>query len=470
MLPHPESPVQIANVLETQFPDTAETQPELLAHHCTEAGLIKQAVGYWHKTGEKAIQRSANVEAISHLNRGLDLLMALPETLDRLLLELDLLVVLGPALVATKGQGAPDVQHAYARAWELCQQAGDAPQRFQVLRGLMLYYQSRGQLQTAHQLGEQLLSLAHSQNDASHLLLAHCMYGQVLSYRGKPAVAYTHLTQALAIYNPQEHRTLALGYGIDLGVVSHSFLAWEQWQLGYPDQAIQHTQQARTLAHKVSHPFSLAQALVYTIFLHQFRREVMAAYEQAEAAIALATEQRFTLWLIFGTVFHGWALAMQGQREAGIAEVRQGLDAHLALGGKVLQLHSLGLLAETYGAGGHPEEGLPLLAEALAVTNDTEMRCYEAEIYRLKGELLLQQVTDNHTEAEACFQQALNVARRQQAKSWELRAATSLARLWQSQGKRQEAHDLLSPIYNWFTEGFDTADLQDAKTLLDELT
>ena len=460
---------RIAQVLSMQFPEVVETQPELLAHHYTEAGQHEVAISYWQRAGQCALQRWAYVEAIAHLRQGLALLTTLPETPARCQQELDLQVALGLALVATKGNAAPDAERTYARARELCQEIGNTRQLFPVLRGLLLYYQARGQTQTAYRLGEQLLSLAQSQPEPAPLLLAHFMLGMVLFLRGELAAAHTHHTQALAVYNPQEHRTLALRYGLDLGVLARSYLAWELWQLGYPDQAMHHSQAALTLAQGVSHPQTLVYSLVWRAILHQHRREAPAAYEQAEAATTLATEQGFAYWLARGTVLHGWALAMQGQAEQGIAEMRQGLTADLATGAQVMQPYYLGLLAEAYGEGGHSEEGLPLLAEALAVMDTTELRYYGAELYRLKGALLLRQVVPDASQAEACFHQALDVARAQQARSLELRAAMSLARLWQQQDKHQDARDLIAPVYDWFTEGFDTADLQEAKALLKAL-
>jgi predicted ATPase len=295
------------------------------------------------------------------------------------------------------------------------------------------------------------------------------MMGYVLCFRGEPAQAQFHLTQALAIYSPQDHRDLVVRYGnADLGSLSGSFLAWQLWQLGYPDQALQHSQAAIRLAQDLSHPLSLTVAFTFAARLHQHRREALAVHEQAEAATTLATEHGFAMWLPWGTILHGWARAMQGQSEAGIAEMRQGLAADLVTGAKTWWPYHLGLLAEAYGEGGHSEEGLPLLTEAWAMMDTTESRWYKAELHRLKGELL-QQSPDKYTEAETCFRQAITVAQSQQAKSWEIRAATSLARLWQSQGKRQDAYELLSPVYGWFTEGFDTADLKEAKLLLQEL-
>ncbi len=456
----------IAQVLVEHFPETAEAEPELLAHHYTEADQNEDAISYWQRAGQRAIRRSAYVEAIAHLTQGLALLTTLPETPARLQQELDLQVALGPALMATKGYGAPDVERAYARARELCQQIGDTPQLFPVLRGLMLYYMVGGQLQTASQLGEQLLSLAQSQPEPARLMLAHFMLGSVLFYRGEPASAHTHHTQAIAIYTPQEHRDLALRYGIDIGVVSRGYLALELCHLGYLDQAMQYIREARALAQEVSHPYSLAHALVYEVFSHQCRREVQAVEEQAAATTTLATEHGFAFLLSWGTALHGWALAMQGQSEQGLAEIRQGLAAELATGSKLFQPYFLGLLAEAYGEGGHPEKGLNALAEAVIVMDDAEVRSYEADLHRLKGALLLRQAVPDAHQAETCFHQALDIARRQQAKSWELRAATSLARLWQSQGKSQDAYDLLAPVHGWFTEGFDTADLKEAKALL----
>jgi class 3 adenylate cyclase/predicted ATPase len=461
---------QTAQLLETRFPEVVETQPELVAYHCTEAGQDEAALRYWQRAGQHALQRSAHVEAIAHLTQGLAVLTTLPETPECLQQELDLQVALGPALMATKGFSAPDVERAYARARELCQQMGDTPLLFPVLRGLMMYYQIRGQIRTAHQLGEELLCLAQSQPDPALLMLAHYMLGMPLLFQGEPTSAQTHHTQALALYTPQEHRTLALRYGMDLGVASHSWLAWELWLLGHPDQAMQHSQAARRLAQEVSDLHSLANALVFTAVLHQFRREAPATHEQAAAAMTLSTEQGFAQWLAWGTVLHSWARVMQGQGEAGLAAMHRGLATSLATGSKQWQPYFLGLLAEVYRENGHPDEGLDVLSAALVEMDTTEVRFYGAELYRLKGTLLLRQAVPDASQAESCFHQSLAIACHQQAKSWELRAATSLARLWQSQDKRQDAYDLLAPVYNWFTEGFDTVDLQDAKRLLDELS
>ena len=249
-----------------------------------------------------------------------------------------------------------------------------------------------------------------------------------------------------------------------------NYTAWILWKLGYPDQALRRSQEMRTYAQALPHAFTLARSLFYAAVLYRFRREGATAQEHAEAALAIMTEQGFVHNLGFATINRGWALAAQGQREEGLAQMQQGLAATQATGSRIALSEFLALLAEVYGQSGQAEAGLRLLAEALAHVEHTGERFYEAEVYRIKGELLLQQAVPDAPQAEACFQQALVVARRQQAKSWELRAAMSLSRLWQQQGKRTAARELLAPIYRWFTEGFDTADLQEAKALLEALT
>ncbi len=460
---------RIARVLEEQFPETAETQPELLAHHYTEAGLREQAIIYWQRAGERAIERSANLEAISHLTKGLEVLKTLPDTPERTQQEMILQTTLGRALIATKGQAAPEVEQAYTRARELCQQVGETPQLFPVLLGLWMFYVNRGELQTAHELGEHLLSLAQRVQDPALLLQAHRVLGVTLYLLGEFVPARAHLEQCITLYNPQKHRSHGFLYSFDPGMVGESYVAHILWYLGYPDQALKRSHYAFTLGREVSHPLSLALALDFAAILHQLRREGQAAQAQAEAAVTLSTEQGFPYWLAWGITLRGWALAEQGEVEEGIAQMRQGLAAYRATGAEVWRPYYLALLAEAYGKDGQVQEGLRVLAEALATVNKTGMRLREADLYWLKGKLLLAQSADHAAEADSCFHQALDIARHQQAKSWELRAATSLARLWQSQNKRQDAVDLLTPVYGWFTEGFDTADLQDAKAMMGEL-
>ncbi len=290
-------------------------------------------------------------------------------------------------------------------------------------------------------------------------------------YLGQLSQAHTHQEHIIAHYDPQQHHALTFRYGnLDPGVAALSYAAWTLWLLGYPDQALERGDQALALAQNLAHPYTLSRGLYWNTLLHQFRREWQVVRERAEAAITIAAEQKIALVVALGPVMRGWALAMQGHAPEGMTQVCQGLDAYEATGGVFQRPHFLAMLAEVHATMGQPEAGLTTLTDALALVQKHEERYYEAELLRLKGTLLLTQSVDHHGAAETCFHQALDIARQQYAKSWELRAATSLARLWQSQVKRQDAYDLLAPVYGWFTEGFDTADLQEAKALLDELS
>jgi predicted ATPase len=456
-------------VLETQFPETVEAQPELAAYHCTEAGITEKAVHYWQQARQRAIERSAHVESISHLTKGLEVLQTLPETRERVQQDVDMLIALGTSLRATKGHAAPEVGQTYTRARQFCQHLDDPHQLFPVLHGLHNYYLVRAELQTAHTLGEQLLTLAQHTQDSGMLMAAHRALGSTLFFMGASAAAHTHYTQGIALYDAQQHHAFTFLYGDDAGVVCRTYDARVLWHLGYPVQGLTQIDEAVTQAHQGAHPFSLGTALSGAAIFHQFRREVCATQEHAAAAIRLAIERGFPHWRVVGSMLRGWALVQQGQTEEGIAQLHQGLTALRATGTELARPYFLALLAEAYGTVGEPEAGLTVLMEALKLAETTGERWYESEYYRLKGELLLQHSSDNATEAESCFSQAISIAQSQQAKSWELRAATSLARLWQSQGKHEEARQVLGDVYGWFTEGFDTLDLRESKALLDEL-
>jgi predicted ATPase len=459
----------IAHVLATRFPNTNEAQPELLAHHYTEAGLYAQAIGYWQQAGQQAIQRSANLEASQHLTTGLALLATLPETLSRAQQELDLRMALGPTLIATHGPATLEVEQTYARTRALCQQIGETPQLFSTLWGLCRFYRARGALPTARELGEQLYRLAQRETAPTPRLEAHDALGSTLFHLGEYATALTHLEQGIALTDPTVQQALALRHDVAPGVTCLAYAANILWCLGFPAQAVRRSQEALALAQTLSHPYSLVFARYWAALLHHRRREASAVQAQAEALLTLATAQGFPLWVGLGTCCHGWSLAMQGQCKAGMTQMRQGLAVILAAGYMLARPLCLVLLAEAAGHVGQVEEGSRLLAEALVAFEDSGRGDLLAETYRLQGKLLLRQATPDAGQAEACFQQAVAVARHQQAKSWELRAVMSLARLWQHQGKRAEARELLAPVYGWFTEGFDTADLQDAKALLNEL-
>ena len=429
----------IAQVVEARFADLCEMQPELLAHHYTESGMLAQAVPYWQRAGQRAIERSANLEAVAHLGKGLEVLRTLPDTPERTQQELDLQTTLGPVLMATKGFAAPEVEAAYARARELCRQVGETPQLFPVLHGLWRVYNMRAEFQTARELGEQLLALAERVRDAALLLEAHRALGQTTFWLGETALSRAHMEQGMALYDVQQHRSHTLLYGQDPGVVCQSFAAWALWLLGYPDQAQQRIDEALARAQELAHAFSLVYALTCAAIVHGFRREGSAIQKWTEEVMALSHEQGFPFWVTWGMILRGWALVTQGEGAEGIAQMRQGLATYQATGGGVFRPAYLGLLAEAYGNLGQTDEGLSVLAEALAAVEHSEERWWEAELYRVKGVLLLRQAVPDEQEAEACLRQAFDVARHQQAKALELRAAMSLSRLWQQQGKRDEA-------------------------------
>jgi predicted ATPase len=462
---------RIAQALERQFPEVVETQPELLAHHYTEAGLSAQAIPYWQRAGQRALQRSANQEAISHATKGLALLLSLPETPERGQQELRLQTTLGPALLAAKGYGAPEVGRAYTRAWSLCRHGGDMHEIVPVQYGLWVFHVAGAEYQAAHELAAQFFNLTQSQQDPIPVMAALRELGGAELMLGQLIPARQHLEQALDFYDPQQHGVLAFRYGHDVGTSVLSFLSLTLWLLGYPDRARQKSNAALTLAQQLAHANSLASTLAYAAMVRQFCREVYRTYTQSEAAVNFATTQQTPFWSAIGTILRGWARSRQEQGQEGMAEICRGLVAIQGTGARYLRSYWLALQAEAYGIIGQPAAGLAVLGEALEVVHAQAERCYEAELHRLKGELLLQSGDRDPaaTAAETCFQQALAVARGQQAKSLELRVAMSLSRLWQRQGKNDAARQLLGDVYAWFTEGFDTADLEEAKALLEAL-
>jgi predicted ATPase len=375
--------------------------------------------------------------------------------------------------IARGGRASPEVQQVYSRAYALCQQIGETPQVFQALRGLCMFALTRAEHARGRDLAEQLLSLAQGWRDPAFEAPARYLLGVTLWWQGEGVAARDHLEAGLRLYDPQQHRDHVVLYGLDSGVACGANLGLVLWALGSADQALQHLHRVLALARDVAHPNTLQYALTFTAIGHYLRREARDVQEPAEMAMALINEQGLAgNFLAMATCLQGWALAAQGQREAGLAQMRQGLVIHQASGQEIQRPWLLGMLAEACMHAGQRDEGLRLVTEALERAQQSGERSWEAELYRLKGELLLHAeggVQNTAVTAEECFHQALAVARRQQAKSFELRAAMSLSRLWQQQGKRAAARELLAPVYGWFTEGFDTADLQEAKTLLDAL-
>jgi len=472
-----------AQAMEALYHTTLEEHYSELAYHYTRSGNTEKAIEYLHLAGQQAVQRSANAEAISHLTTALERLRTLPETPERVQQELALQLSLGVPFQILKGEAAPEVGQTYHRILELCGQVGDTAPLFPALFGLWRFSVLRADLHKAHDLAEQMLQLAQSSHDPALLLEAHRALGTSLFLLGEMPQGQRHLEQGIALYYIHQHRSHAFLYGIDPGVYCLCLAAWNLWCLGYPEQTLKNMQKALHLAHEVAHPHTLAIALLVAAYCYQFRHEATAVQEQAEALLTLSAEQGFAFRATPATIMRGWALAAAGQPEEGLVRMQEG---SAATGSGLVAPYFLALRAETYGKMGQPEEGLATLAEALAMTQGTGEQWYEAELYRLKGELTLQQfqvsgsrfqvqnrsasgVRSPASEAEECFLRAIEIARKQQAKSLELRAVMSLSRLWQQQGRKAEARQMLAEIYGWFTEGFDTKDLQEAKTLLEEL-
>jgi predicted ATPase/DNA-binding winged helix-turn-helix (wHTH) protein len=443
-----------------------------LAMHFEHGRDYPRAVAYLQHAADTAVHRYANAEAATHLSKGLALLQVLPATVERTQQELALQCALGASLMAVKGLAAPEVERAYARAHELCQQVGDTPQLCRGLWGLLQFSIARVDIQRVLVLGERLVSLAQSIHDLDILLAAHNGLGTALPFRGEFLAARAHLEQSIALYDSQEHHASALFYGANLKADSLAHLAQVLWLLGYPETAMHRGHEALAVAHTHGplHCLTLAHVANYLAVVHHLRREARLAQERAELGRRLSSEHGFAAELGRGTILQGWARVLQGQGE-GLGQMHQGLAAYQATGAEIWKPYYLALLAEAYGRGRQRAQGLRLLTEARTVADNHGEHWWAAELHRLRGALLLghEGARRHVVEAEQCFQQALVIAQHQQAKSLELRAAISLSRLWQAQGRETAAYELLAPIYGWFTEGFDTPDLQEARALLEEL-
>jgi predicted ATPase len=379
---------QIAQVLEERFPETCASHPEWVAHHYTEAGFGTQAVVYWQRAGERALQRSANLEAISHLRRGLEVLTTLPESQQRARQELALQTTLGLALTAAMGYAAPEVETAYTRAYELGQRVEDAPQLPPVLWGRWFFAMGRAEYGHAEALGEYILHMGRRVQDPLLLLTGHTTTGTTFLFQGALVRARWHLEQSVSLYDPQQHRALAFLYGMDYGMVGRAWLGWQRLVQGYPSQGLQHSEEALRLAQEVAHPYNLASILLDVIVAQLWRREVQRTQKQVEVLIALANEHGFTLRVAQGALLHIWALAIQGKIDGRLPQMRQALSAIRATGAALARSWLLGLFAEVCGQAGQIEEGLHALDEAQAHMDKTGEHIWEAELHRLKGELL----------------------------------------------------------------------------------
>jgi predicted ATPase len=458
---------EIGRVLEKLYGDQVEEIAVQLARHFEEAGLTEKAVKYLLQSGQLAVWQSANEEAIRHFQRGLALLQSWPDTPARAQQEFELQMALCGPLLAVKGYGAPETVQAVNRAAALAEQTGDASKVFPLLYSKMIAHFIWADHQAAKATADQFLSLALQQSDSGPRMMGHRIVGLSALARGELPSSLAHLNQAVALYDPQQHSSLAFQYGQEPGMAALCIRAWVLWLLGYPDQALESSHAALELARAAgeTHLYSLAYGLVWVATLHQFRRELQKVENLAQENCDLCETQNFQYPLAKAESHSGWAMVEGGQVQEGLMKIRQGLTRLQSTQGRWEAPYFMGLLAEAYSKAGQPQEGLGVLAEALALVAETMEHFWEAELVRLKGELLLLQ--DNKAAAEFCYQQAIEVARRQQAKSLELRATVSLCRLLQTQGRGEEGRRMLADVFGWFTEGFDTPDLQEAKALLE---
>jgi len=459
---------QIAEVLETQSPELLDTQPELLAQHYAEAGLLEKSAVYWGKAGRRSAARSVMAEAAAQFQKGLDQLKLLPDTLERKRQELELHSALGAALIAVKGWGAPETGHVHLRAQELWERLGSPAEFLHLPFGQSFHHVVRAEFDLAERCDENLLRLSHQRNDTAGLVLGHHSSGRTLFYRGRFASSRSHQEEALTLYDPISQRLLVdqAGFGPRVGVLG--FLGLALFCLGFPDQALAQSNAAVAEARRLAHPPSLAVSLTLGARLLWLVGDDAALDGQAEQLVAVTTEQGFPYWRAVGDIFRGWAKAKNGDLTEGISLLRSGSTAFRATGAEVYVPHHTAVLAGAYEIAGQIDEAVTVLDDALQMVERTGERWFLAELARQKGQLLLRQ---GYSEAaEELYRQALGIAQEQEAKLWELRAAASLARLRRDQGRRAEAHDLLAPVYGWFTEGFETPDLKEAKALLDELS
>jgi predicted ATPase len=461
---------QVAELLESDLADTVAASPELLAHHYTEAGLPAPALTYWQKAAENATRRSANQEAIGHLTAGLAQLQQLPETQERAKRELTLQRLLGQASFAAKGYASPEATLAFNRARELCGKLEDDDSIFPVLAGVFLFQMTGAYHANSLVTANEIMQRSGRTDNTAARLAGNVLMGLGKFHLATLAPARAHFDKAIEYYRAisiEEAARLPYEYGVDPGAAVFSYAAWCSWLLGYPSQALRLGDEALAILERVGHAFTHSRGLYWNSVLHACRREWTIVEKHAAAAIASAEERGLTMVVAAGRIMRAAARAVLDPNEEFAAEIREALKAYRATGARAQSTYHLVLLAQALAACGRANEGLAAVREAAVLAEETGEHFVEAEIHRVEGNLHL--ATNGMAAVEACYMRALEAARSQEARSFELRAAVELARLWVGRGERRRAADLLAPVYNWFTEGFDTADLKDAKALLDDL-
>ena len=439
-----------------------------LSLHFVKARLPKQAVPFCHQAGKNALQRNAPQEAFNFLTEGLQLLQSLTEDNERNQLELELNLTFGPVLMNNLGYSAPEVKRLYDRARILCQQLEETQNLFHVLVGIWSYYLLLGELKTALELGQGILALAQQSQDDTFLLPAHYVMATTLQPLGTIEESQYHAQQGMAIYNPEQHHNLTYLYAEDPGISCFCQAILNLWITGYADQAKQLSEKTFRLVEQLDHSLSSIQIQGFTSVCLHYCRDLNLLCLQSEKMISLSEQQNFPFWLAAGHLFRGWVRVRHSDIEKGMAEIQQALKETAATGAGLYRSYYLGIYADACIVAGQLQQGLDAISEALACVNSSGERVHEAELYRLQGELQWQ-ITHDPQLTEACFQKAIAISRQQSAKFFELRASMDLSRLWQQQGKQQQAWQLLSGIYAWFDEGFSTPDLQDAKNLVEQL-
>ena len=468
---------RIAEILESQFAEIAENRPELLARHCAEAGLMEKAANLWGKAGQRSLERSALVEAIAQFTRALDQIATLPATSSVRREQIRLQVALITPLFHVKGFSAPETKQAADRAYFLIEQAeeyGEPPDDplllFSVLYGFWNISLVSSNCDGSRQIAGQFWGMAEQQGTTIPLMLGHRLMGTSLTVMGDLAEGRAHLDHAVDLYEPVKHGRLATRFGQDIRVGILSWRHLTSWLLGYPDAALADVDLALRYAHEIGQAATLMYAQAYAAGTHFHCRNYATASAINDAAVALADEKGASLWKAFGTARRGWIFAMTGRASKAVETINCGMKALHPTGATAFDPVHLSMLALAYAYAGRFDDAGSCITAALQKTRTTNETWFEAEVHRIAGEIALKSPERDIAKAETYFERALTIARQQHAKSWELRAAMSMARLWRDQGKREEARELLAPVYGWFTEGFDTLDLKEAKKLLDELS